>query len=41
MTEIAGRLDALAPPDSVPFFRNQDEESQFLRLKGCAVSSSD
>ena len=38
MAEIAGRLDAPAPPDSVPFFKNKDEESQFLRFKGRDVS---
>ena len=41
MAEIAGRLDAPAPPDSVPFFKNKDEESQFLRLKGRDVSLSE
>ena len=41
MAEIAGRLDAPAPPDSVPFFKNNDEESQFLRLTGRAVSISE
>ena len=38
MAEIAGSLDAPAPPDSVPFFKNNDEESQFLRLTGRAVN---
>ena len=41
MAEIAGRLDAPAPPDSVPFFKNNDEESQFLRLTGRAVNISE
>ena len=36
LTEIAYRVDDPAPPRSVPFFRNDDEESLFLRLRGHA-----
>jgi hypothetical protein len=32
LAEIAARLPDLGPPASVPFFRNDDEESLFLRL---------
>lgn len=34
LAEIAGRLADVDPPVSVPFFRNTDEESLFLRLRG-------
>lgn len=34
LAEIAARLPGLDAPDSVPFFRNDDEESLFLRLRG-------
>lgn len=34
LAEIAGRLPDLDAPDSVPFFRNKDESSLFLRLGG-------
>lgn len=34
LAEIAARLPDLGPPPSVPFFRNDDEESLFLRLGG-------
>ena len=34
LAEVAARLHDPAPPDSVPFFRNRDEESLFLRLRG-------
>lgn len=34
LAETAARLHDAAPPDSVPFFRNDDEESLFLRLYG-------
>ena len=33
-TEIEARATDHAPPASVPFFRNSDEESLFLRLRG-------
>lgn len=34
LAEVAARLPALDAPESVPFFRNDDEESLFLRLGG-------
>jgi len=34
LAEIAGRVTSAAPPDSVPYFRNNDEASLFLRLYG-------
>ncbi len=36
MAEVAARLHESTPPTSVPFFRNDDEESLFLRLRGGA-----
>ena len=39
LAEVAARLPALDAPESVPFFRNNDEESLFLRLGGRPVSS--
>jgi len=37
LAEVAARVDDPAPPASVPFFRNDDEESLFLRLRGGAL----
>ena len=34
LAEIEGRVRDTTPPDSVPFYRNNDEERLFLRLKG-------
>src|SRR5690606_5381854 len=34
LAEVAAALPSLEPPVSVPFFRNDDEESLFLRLGG-------
>lgn len=34
LAEVAARVTDPAPPVSVPFFRNDDEESLFLRLYG-------
>lgn len=34
LSEIAARVHDPAPPASVPYFRNNDEESLFLRLRG-------
>lgn len=34
LAEVAARVGDLTPPESVPFFRNDDESSLFLRLKG-------
>ncbi|WP_245216525.1 NUDIX hydrolase [Sagittula salina] len=36
LAEVAARATDDTPPDSVPFFRNDDEESLFLRLRGHA-----
>ncbi|WP_425072236.1 NUDIX hydrolase [Sagittula sp. S175] len=36
LAEVAARATDDNPPDSVPFFRNDDEESLFLRLRGHA-----
>lgn len=36
LAEIAARGDDAAPPGSIPFFRNDDEESLFLRLRGAS-----
>ena len=38
LAEVAARAADPSPPQSVPFFRNDDEESLFLRLRGAAVS---
>ena len=34
LSEVMDRLPELVPLDTVPFFRNDDEESLFLRLNG-------
>ncbi|NHQ75352.1 NUDIX hydrolase [Roseovarius gahaiensis] len=34
LAEIAARVHDTAPPASIPFFRNDDEHSLFLRLQG-------
>ena len=34
LAEIAGRLPDLSPPDTVPYFRNDDEALHFERLGG-------
>ncbi len=34
LAEVSARAHDRTPPASVPFFRNDDEESLFLRLKG-------
>lgn len=34
LAEIEARAQDLTPPASVPYFRNNDEESLFLRLRG-------
>jgi 8-oxo-dGTP pyrophosphatase MutT (NUDIX family) len=34
LAEVEARARDMAPPASVPFFRNDDEESLFLRLRG-------
>ena len=40
LAEVAARADDPAPPQSVPFFRNSDEESRFLRLRGHPMPES-
>ncbi|ETX28384.1 NUDIX hydrolase [Roseivivax isoporae] len=39
LAEVAARAHDPAPPASVPFFRNDDEESLFLRLRGQAAGT--
>ena len=34
LAEVEARAKDRTPPDSVPYFKNNDEESLFLRLKG-------
>ncbi|MBO9453529.1 NUDIX hydrolase [Tropicibacter sp. R16_0] len=34
LAEVAGRVQDRSPPESVPYFRNNDEASLFLRLRG-------
>ncbi|MBV7394133.1 NUDIX hydrolase [Mameliella sediminis] len=34
LAEVAARATDATPPSSVPFFRNDDEQSLFLRLRG-------
>lgn len=38
LAEIEARVQSPNPPQSVPFFRNDEEESLFLRLRGTALS---
>ncbi|SNR64747.1 NUDIX hydrolase [Puniceibacterium sediminis] len=38
LAEVAARARSATPPKSVPFFRNDDEESLFLRLRGHPMS---
>lgn len=38
LAEIAARVTDPAPPASVPYFKNDDEESLFLRLRGHPMS---
>ena len=37
LAEIAAALPRLGPPETVPYFRNDDEQSLFLRLGGRAL----
>ncbi|MCF6445103.1 NUDIX hydrolase [Nereida sp. MMG025] len=39
LAEVAANIGSFAPPASVPFFKNNDEESLFLRLGGTAPSA--
>lgn len=34
LAEVTARLPALEAPETVPFFKNDDEQSLFLRLGG-------
>lgn len=34
LSEVQSQLNGAPPPNSVPFFKNDDEESLFLRLRG-------
>jgi len=34
LAEVAGRVQDRSPPESVPYFHNNDEASLFLRLRG-------
>jgi 8-oxo-dGTP pyrophosphatase MutT (NUDIX family) len=36
LAEVVARLPDLAPPETVPFYRNDEEESLFLRIGGAA-----
>lgn len=40
LAEIAARAKDLSPPDSVPFFKNNDEQSLFRRLHGREMPDS-
>jgi 8-oxo-dGTP pyrophosphatase MutT (NUDIX family) len=41
LAEVEARADDPAPPASVPFFRNDDEQSLFLRLRGHVMPDHD
>jgi 8-oxo-dGTP pyrophosphatase MutT (NUDIX family) len=41
LAEVAGRVAKFDPPESVPYFRNSDEENLFLRLRGYAMPDHD
>ncbi len=41
LAEVEGRVRDPQPPQSVPFFKNGDEESLFMRLKGRAPVAAD
>ena len=40
LAEVEARVSDPAPPASVPFFRNNDESSLFLRLRGYPMPES-
>ena len=40
LAEVASRVRDLTPPESVPYFRNNDEASLFLRLNGYPMPES-
>jgi 8-oxo-dGTP pyrophosphatase MutT (NUDIX family) len=41
LAEVTANLRHESPPESTPFFRNDDEESLFLRLHGRPMSQAD
>lgn len=41
LAEIAARVTDPTPPDSVPFFLNNEEESLFLKLRGYPMPEAD
>ncbi len=41
LAEIESRVTCTTPPDSVPYFRNNDESSLFLRLRGHPMPETD
>lgn len=41
LAEIAARTDDPEPPENVPYFRNDDESSLFLRLRGFPMPEHD
>ena len=41
LSEVEARVRNPAPPDSVPYFRNNDEASLFLRLRGQPMPEHD
>ncbi|MEX0287360.1 MAG: NUDIX domain-containing protein [Paracoccaceae bacterium] len=41
LAEIGARVSDRTPPDSVPFFKNNDEASLFLRLRGYPMPELD
>ncbi|UWR61576.1 NUDIX hydrolase [Phaeobacter inhibens] len=41
LAEVTRRIRQDGPPESVPFFRNDDESSHFLRLKGYPMPTDD
>ena len=41
LSEVQARAADRAPPDSVPFFKNNDEENLFLRLRGQPMPEHD
>ena len=41
LAEVEGRITDPAPPESVPYFKNNDEASLFLRLRGQPMPEHD
>ena len=41
LAEVEGRVTDETPPESVPYFRNNDESSLFLRLRGVPMPEHD